>query len=195
MKKQVLIGLLGVLMISILPGCGKKKNDEPIGVGVVAPVNTPPLPVNGGVGGCYSTSGIFGAGLTLGFSGVLSGTSSSYPMSGYSLGGYSSTSGITANLSLYGAVSSIPGGYTNTYNRSNTAGDLVQVAINGNSVYVQVSLHQNSVAAINTYYGGQICGFYMNVGILGSSISGPGWTGNIGGGPIGVHNGQYILQL
>jgi hypothetical protein len=182
MKKQVMIGLLGVLMISILPGCGKKKNDEQIGVG--APVNTPPPsapppPVNGGVGGCYDVRSIFGSGVTLGFSGVLQ----------------QSAGGLSASLGLYSTSPSLPGGYTNTYYRTTVYGDRVDVAINGTSTYVQASLNPTAVA-LAQQYGGQICGFYMNVSILNPAINGPQWSGNIGGGMIGVvTNGNMLVQL
>ncbi len=178
MKKQVFIGLLGLLAISILPGCGKKKNDEQIGVGVVGSVNTPP-PVSGGVGGCYNVSTIYGSGVTLGFSGVLS----------------QSGTGLTANLSLYSTSAALPGGYTNTYYRTTNYGDRVDVAINGSSTYVQASLSTSAVA-LAQYYGGQICGFYMNVSILTPAVTGPQWSGNIGGGMIGVvTNGNMLVQL
>lgn len=181
MKKQVMFALLGVLMISILPGCGKKKNDEPIGVGVVGSVNTPPPPppVTGGVGGCYNVSTIYGSGVTLGFSGVLSQTAT----------------GLSANLSLYSTSAALPGGYTNTYYRTTVYGDRVDVAVNGSSTYVQASLSQSAVALAQTY-GGQICGFYMNVNILNPAVNGPAWSGNIGGGMIGVvTNGNMLVQL
>lgn len=178
MKKQVILSLLAVLAISILPGCGKSKNSDSTGVVgggvIVAP------PVTGGGGGCYNTRSIVGSGVTLGFSGTVAiGT------------------GIKSYMSLYSTGGGIPGGYTNSYYRDTYPGDRIDIAINGTNGYSQVTLGANTVAWINTYGGGQVCGFYIDAhihSVMYQKSSG-GYDGNIGGGAIGVYTAGSFRYL
>jgi len=178
MKKQMMFSLLAVLALSILPGCGKSKNEGGTVVGgggvIVAP------PVGGGSGGCYDTRSLFNSGLTLGFSGQASiGT------------------GIRAQMPLYGAAAGFPGGYTNTYYRDLYTGDRIDIAINGANAYAQVTLAPATIAWINTYGGGQVCGFYVDATITSvryGKASG-GWDGNFGGGAVGVYTAGAFRYL
>jgi len=181
MKKQVLLTLLAVLTISILPGCGKSKNNEgKIIGGGGGGVIVPPPPVSGGSGGCFNTSSIVNSGLTLGFSGNVS------------LG-----TGIQAQMPLYGHNTSIPGGYTNTYYRDTALGDRIDIAVNGSSAYAQVTISANAVAWVNYYGGGQICGFYVDAtihSVMYGKAQG-GYDGNFGGGTVALYTGRQGVFL
>jgi hypothetical protein len=170
MNKQAVYALLAVLMISILPGCGKSKNSSgPVGGGgpVYVPPVQPTIPVPPQpTGGCYDTRSIQGSGVTLGFGGTVYGAT-----------------GITANMSLYGTAS-LPGGYTNTYWRTTRYGDRVDIAISGSSAYAQITASVTAVAYVNQWGGGAICGFYVNASTLNPAVNGYAWSGNIGGGKI-----------
>jgi hypothetical protein len=177
MKKQVMFALLGLLTLSLLPGCGKSKNDEGVIVGG-GPVLTP------GVGvtptGCYDTRSIYGTSITLGFSGSLQG----------------SVGGIRGQLGL--SPTGLPGGYTNTYWRQTVYGDRTDIAVSGSSAYAQVTVSSSAIALANQY-GGQICGFYMDVSVLNPAVTGSAWSGNVGGGTFGIlipYGSSYgVIQL
>lgn len=181
MKKQVLMSLLAVIAITVMPGCGKKKNNE-AGVIVGGPVGVV-QPYGSGTGGCYPVPQYYNSSLTLGFSGSIS----------------QSYNGIIASLNLYAASAGFPGGYTNTYYRQNhMTQDRVDLALNGGSAYAQVTLGAGTVALIaqssNGYSQGEVCGFYINTGIVNPPITSGAWTGHLGGGQIGVvtRTGQFI---
>jgi hypothetical protein len=180
MKKQMMLSLLAVLALSILPGCGKSKNDKGGGViGGGGVIVAPPV-TGGGSGGCYNTSTLFNSGLTLGFSGTAS------------LG-----TGIRAQMPLYSHSGGIPGGYTNSYYRDLFTGDRIDIAINGTNAYAQVTLSPNTIAWINTYGGGQICGFYVDATIHSVMYgkSNGGYDGNFGGGAVGVYTAGSFRYL
>jgi hypothetical protein len=167
--KQVkaLLGLLAV--ISILPGCGKKDN------GAVAATGGPVTSVSTiGSAGCATVS--YNSAVTLTFYGNLT--------QGYS--------GIVGNLSAYGYGSQSFGG--SNYYRNLSTGDSVNVYVNGTTAYAVLSLATNTVNAIvmgqNYAYGSsgsaQVCGISINESIFASGISGPGYTGTMGGGQIAL---------
>jgi hypothetical protein len=136
--KNKMLATLALLAISILPGCGKSNNGS---------VSAPGYGVGGGYiggtngqGGCYDLRQING-GTQVGFQG--------YNQSNQS---------IIATLSA--VTSAAGGGYQ--YNRSNQAGDSLSVFVNGQTVTAVANLSYGTVAYINMYYGGYLCGLYIN---------------------------------
>lgn len=137
--------LVMLAVVSLLPSCGKKKNDGN-GVAVAPGIGLPTVGTNGS---CYNLQGQTG-GVTVQFYGTASGN-----------GWY-----LTTNSS------GVPGGYVNTYTRSNVAGDTLQVySYSNNTAYAVATLAYNTVAAINTYAGGQLCGLYVYNYISGNSLT------------------------
>ena len=152
--------------LAALPGCGKK-NDQP------ATVAAAPAVQNIGSGQCATVS--YNSPTTLTFYGQLSGGS-----------------GIIGNLSAYGYGATNGGG--SNYYRNLSTGDTVNVYVNGNTAWAVLSIAANTASAIvqgqNGGYanGGsaQVCGMYINETIFASAISGPGYTGTMGGGTIAL---------
>lgn len=183
--KQARAAWLVVLVaISILPGCGKSKNNEgvPPPVGIVAPpVIQPPVinpPAPGGPGQCANLSGVpQGQGITLYFSG----------------------NNVMGGSGLYGAmyVSGAGGGYQ--YWRTNMFGDRIDVGLSGSTGYAQVYLAPITVDALRVNAQGQVCGVWFNTGYSNTQASGSyqgtAWQGTLGGGLIGFigGNGQAVL--
>ncbi len=171
--KAVLFVML--VTISILPGCGKKKNNEstthtpPASNPVVVVPALPSTPT--AVGGCFDASSTSG-GITLTFQGP-----AIY------------TNGIQSRMKLYAhSAASLPSGYTNMYWRQTNFGDRVDVALNGNNVFAQVQISPSAIALVKSR-GGKICDFYINVSIVNPPITnGQAWTGNIGGGVLQLVN-------
>lgn len=161
--------------ISILPGCGKNKNDQGIvGVGV----GVPPIGIYGGTiqGGCTNLYGATGP-VTLYFSGNAS----------FNLG--------SINAVMQIGTTGIPAGYPNQYVRTNQFGDTATVAISGNTGYAQVTLAPITVQAINSG-GGMVCGLgiqRMTI-VNGNQLAG-GSMGPIGqnGGPSRDGSGGFIF--
>lgn len=159
MKKQAIVALLAMLTISILPGCGKSKNDgQPVAVG--------PAPVYpGGVGpiagGCYNLQGNLG-GATLFFAGqgVVN-------------------SGVEAQMQA--SSGSLPGV---NYGRTNMFGDQLQMYVSGNTAYGLATLTPGAVSVINYYFGGQVCGLYVNSSVSGSNLNISATFLGAGGQPI-----------
>ncbi|MCO5143575.1 MAG: hypothetical protein M9962_10840 [Oligoflexia bacterium] len=58
-----------------------------------------------------------------------------------------------------------------TYSRTNSAGDTLQVYVSGNQAYASATLAYTTVAAINTYAGGQLCGIYVYNYVSGGQLS------------------------
>ncbi len=152
MKKQVIIALLGLLSVSILPGCGKSKNNGPVG-GVVAgpaPVGVP-VPGIGFNGSTFTATGQLQMSNA---SGRVSGTlaASGAPSTGGSVYVRTNIAGDQATLYISGSAPTSTPGYTPVY------------------ATLVVTLHPNTVAAFS-----QICGqgpayaeFYLNPLVAGS---------------------------
>lgn len=179
MKKQLITALLGMLMISILPGCGKKKNDAAINSsGVYGNYNG-----QIGANGCISVYGYYNSGLSLAFSGQST-----------------SLTGVTGNLRI--SSGGIPGGY-NVYTRQNyingQPGDSLSLVNANGAVYAQASLSYSTISWVNQYAGGQICGLSLNTNLLQQSVQGGSsqfyWTGTIGGGTVALITPGGLLQL
>lgn len=149
MTKYVSKALMAMLVISILPGCGKKNDAVATnnGVAAAAAINTI------GSGGCASVTNN-GSAQTLTFSGTLN------PAYG----------GVSAQLPVYG-YGTYTGGYGSSFWRTDYSGDRVDLYISGNSSYAVATLSaltiQTIVAAQSGgygYYGGynnatsQVCG-------------------------------------
>ncbi|MCO5143230.1 MAG: hypothetical protein M9962_09090 [Oligoflexia bacterium] len=142
--KQIGKTLLVMLaVVSLLPSCGKKKNDEGQGVAIAPGITNPLLPGNGS---CYNLQGQTGA-ITVQFAGTSSGN-----------GWYMQTNGGVGLPSV-------------TYSRTNSAGDSLQVYVSGNQAYASATLAYTTVAAINTYAGGQLCGIYVYNYVSGGQLS------------------------
>ncbi len=175
MKKFLITALVS---LAILPGCGKKNNDAPVNV-ATAPAFTPIGGGVGGAGGCAALN--YNTAQTITFYGQI--------------GGYS---GVTGNLQVY-SYGSQRAGYAGTYNRSNVAGDSLNVYVSGQQAYAVVTLAANTVNAIiaGSYSGyggssGQLCGLYINASIVQNQNWGS-FTGNLSGtiAPLG-NGGNYI---
>jgi hypothetical protein len=152
MKKLMLVTLLAA---SVLSGCGKKKNNEPV-VNGVASVGSASIGLQNG--SCYNMNQVgFGSGANLTFQGQ--GWISPY------------TGAIQAQVQ--GASVGFPGV---SYSRSNAAGDTLQVYVSGQTVYAYANLSSNTVSWIkyfgNTYgQAGSICGLYIDSPISGSNMT------------------------
>ncbi|HEY8278530.1 MAG TPA: hypothetical protein VIH99_02825 [Bdellovibrionota bacterium] len=184
---------------SIMPGCGKKK-DEPAAPGVA--VNPAFIPIGGtpgAPGGCATVSG-YGA-QTISFYGQL------YP-----------STGIKGILQAYG-YGSQSGGFSSTYYRNNVAGDSLTVYISNTPVngyysqataYAVLSLSANTVQAMTGQSGGyggypygggypgypgggygngtiQVCGLQLDNTITATPVTGSGYTGTL------IGNSVYVL--
>lgn len=151
MKKQM-YAILALLVISVLPGCGKSKNEGTgvlgYGIGVTGGVN--------GQGGCYNLQQYYytnpNAPVTLAFSGQ----------------GYVSPydGGVTA--SMQAASVGLPGV---NYVRSNVAGDSMQMYVAGNQAVAVATLQPGTVAVIMQSGGGYLCGIYVNSYASGSNLT------------------------
>jgi hypothetical protein len=167
--------------ISILPGCGKKKNNE----GFIPPVAGAPAPiypgqpgypgVPGGTGsGCINVNGAVSA-LTFSVAG-----SNQFDPSGTGIG----ANLYHTNVGLAGAA----------YWRLNNVGDRIDVGVSGVSVTGIVTLQPATLAAIQSQFGGYLCGIQVSAATLNTPQNGPGWQGTLGGGlirPIGWTQGTY----
>ncbi len=144
MKKKI-YAIVALLAISVLPGCGKSKNDGVINGqvnygGFTGGVN--------GQGGCYNLQYSNGP-ITMGFSGQ----------------GYAAYGGVEALMQ--GATSGLPGV---THVRTNHAGDTLQMYVNGNSSYGVATLQPGTINLLMQYGVYQICGLYVNSSVSGSSL-------------------------
>lgn len=152
MKKLVLVALLA---FGVLPGCGKKNNDQPV-VAAAAPVGVSNIGIQNG--SCYNLNQI-GVGGTANLTFQGQGWISPY------------TGALQAQLQ--GANVAFPGV---TYTRSNTAGDTVQVYVSGQTVIAYAILSANTVSWIKYYgnsYGqaGSICGLYIDSPVSASTLT------------------------
>lgn len=140
-----------VLAISVLPGCGKKNNDAPVNVGAPAPVGVSSVGIQNG--SCYNMNQVgVGAGANLTFQGQ----------------GWISPYTGALQAQLQGANVAFPGV---TYNRSNAAGDTVQVYVSGQTVIAYAILAPNTVNWIRYYSGGTICGLYIDSPVSASTLT------------------------
>jgi hypothetical protein len=165
MKKQMYIALLGMLMISILPGCGKKKNDAAI----VSPGYVPPY-----YGGMAVANGC--ATVPYGYTSGIANLYFSGP-AGVSL------NGISSQMSLTGIAP--PGG--NIYYRNNNAGDTLTLYTSaGATAYATVSLSALTISSLSGGGGGyggygygqgaQICGLlFSNAGLSANNYNNNGY--------------------
>ncbi len=152
MKKLVLSALLA---LSVLPGCGKKNNGDVAVAGVAAPIGISNIGLQGS---CYNLNQIgVGGGANLTFQGQ----------------GWVSPYTGALQASLQGMNVAFPGV---SYQRSNTAGDTVQVYVSGQTVIAYAMLSANTVSWIKFYgnsYGqaGSVCGLYIDSPVSGSTLT------------------------
>lgn len=151
MKKLVLVTLLA---FGVLPGCGKKNNDQPVVTS--AAVGVASIGIQNG--SCYNVNQVgMGAGVNLTFQGQ----------------GWVSPYTGALQAQLQGVNVAFPGV---TYSRTNTAGDTVQVYVSGQTVIAYAILSANTVSWIRYYgnsYGqaGSICGLYIDSPVSGSTLT------------------------
>lgn len=168
-KKARAALLVMLFSISILPGCGKNKNDQPgIGVGI-APVGVG-IAVNG-TGGCFNVYGTSTA-VTLAFAGTNQSMSAG---------------------NFYGNLSPASVGGINQFVRTNVFGDVVYMGSSGSTMVATVTLSSQTVLAANAY-GGQVCGLSVNAIGYSTTQSGSGYSGTLGG-PISLRVGNSYMAL
>lgn len=173
-KKANLALLVMLTAVSILPGCGKSKNAEQIGGGVVVapPGNVYPNPGNGG-SGCASVA-IAGDG------------SMTFPIYGNSSNGVS-----VFYASTYVGGSGFTGG--NYYHRANMMGDIIDLVLSGGvnsagTVSATVHLSPTTVTAL----GGFTTGFCIQrVDFNGTSVT-TGSPGTMFGGIVMYTSNGYV---
>lgn len=152
MKKLVFVALLA---LSVLPGCGKKNNDQPV-IGGGPVVGSASIGISNG--SCYNLNAVaVNSPVNLTFQG--SGWISPY------------TGALQAQVQ--GSNIAFPGV---SYSRSNGAGDTLQVYVSGQTVIAFAQLSANTVNWIKYYgnqYGqaGSVCGLYINSPISASNIT------------------------
>lgn len=168
--------LLAVLVaFSILPGCGKKNDNNGVIGGPVGFVPIGSIPGGYGSGGCVTLPDP-NVPVTLTFAGTL----------------VANTSSLQAHLGIYGTGANT-GGWGAMYNHSNVFGDSINIYVSGQSAYAVVTLAQATVANVVYYNSGQICGLYMNSTVVPGGTSGSGWTGNFGGNIYLTRNGTWVV--
>lgn len=163
--------------IAVLPGCGKK-NDQPA-VAVAAAAAVAPI----GSGQCAT---------------VTPNTNQYITFYGNITPNYN---GIQGSLSAYGYGSSSYGG-SNYYRNLNT-GDTTNVYVSGTTAYAVLYITANTANAMvygqpyGNYSGNaQVCGMYIDQGIVAGGTSGSGYTGTMGGGITWLwgNNSWYMAQ-
>lgn len=141
--------LMLVMVAAILSGCGKSKNDGGVVVGGVGTYT----PIGGNNGGCYNLQGAANQAVTLFFGGQ----------------GQVSPYNGAVQAFVQAASGSMPGA---NYSRSNQfSGDSLSLYVSGNTAYMTVTLAAGTVAAINMYYGGQLCAVEVNSYSSGSNLT------------------------
>jgi hypothetical protein len=152
MKKSIYT-LLALLVVSVLPGCGKSSNNTgTYGVYGGAVFS------GGGAGGtgCYNLNQYYQTNPNAAFQGTFAGQ------------GYVSPANGSVQAVMYGSQTGMPGA---NYARSNSAGDSIQMYVAGNQAIAAVTLSPATVAAIVYYRGGQLCGVYVNSYASGSTLT------------------------
>lgn len=153
MKKQI-YAIVALLVISVLPGCGKSKNDGVNGglvygsIGVTGGVN--------GQGGCYNLQQYYYTNPNSPVTLTFAGTGRVSPYDG----------GVEA--SMQAASTGLPGV---NYVRSNIAGDSLQMYVTGNQAISVATLQPGTVALVMQRGGGYLCGIYINSYASGSNLT------------------------